>query len=830
MLLVVACKLVAWCRKATVGHRISALHISGVVLLLLASLLPVLPVQASPIRIDSHTVKTGDENCSRVGFSPSGNPFPICPGPYPVGGNCVWWAWEQWHLLGYDLPRNWGNAADWVVDAQRSGLPMGTTPRVGAIAVFPRADGVWAYGLPGHVAFVTNVYPDGQTFDVTYQNYGDPTPMYVGRRYNAAYINQPQYQNGRLRFIYFPREIDLTLFAHLPGINGNPAESIAQANQQLMQAQQADTSKNMQNKVALGLSPASSDQEYNADFTGTGTSDLLLYNRKQGTLKVLHLAKEKKDKLKVVELGDSITPAGKWGPMLDVHLGDFDGSGTTDILLYERNTGKIHLLALTRELKIKQHAVLNGEGPGWEVYAGKFDGKRSALFMYHRLANPSAYQPGPTETQPTPSVTPTQTPTASPTKIPSPTPSPTKQPTATPSVKPTQTPTPSPTQAPSPTPTTKPSPSPTVKPSPTPTAKPSPTPSVKPTATVTPTPTTVPGLKATPSITVPLDPTVPAIPTPTVSPTLSSIQGSPVALSALNATLPLQPTNATTEGELSESKLQEWEKQGRQPNVILLDFDKDLKVQHRQVYTLWHSSWEVYTGRFLSHEQDGVFLYDRISGKGRMIGFNDQLGLRYAKNVKDIKGNWMVYSGDFLNTGRAQLLLYDPENGHARILGFNPKLTLEKTKTFTDWDSHLVLYVGHFGTPALGVMLYDPQEGRSTFMTFDASLQVKQMYVTKSWDERYQILIGAFVDRSHCTKQTEKECLQQDAILVLNRETGKMQYYVFSFGRKVKVFDNRVRAFERHGIASEQYIETKDTTTFDLISTIQTSIKDEELY
>ncbi len=89
-----------------------------------------------------HTNPSVDVSCQKLNFSQDGNPFPLCPGPNPGGGNCVWWAWEQWHLLGYNLPLNWGNAADWIVDAERFGLPLGTKPRLGSIAVFPVADGL----------------------------------------------------------------------------------------------------------------------------------------------------------------------------------------------------------------------------------------------------------------------------------------------------------------------------------------------------------------------------------------------------------------------------------------------------------------------------------------------------------------------------------------------------------------------------------------------------------------------------------------------------------------------------------------------------------------
>ena len=194
-----------------------------IIFFVLLFLLPLLQIEpgmahATSFAPTGSTVFTG---CVHPTFSSDGNPFPLCPGPFPKGGNCVWWAWEQWHRLGYNLPRNWGNAAQWIVDAERSGLPVGTTPRVASIAVFPRADGVWAFGIAGHVAFVTSVAPGGMTFNVTYQDYGSPTPMFVGTGYNVSVINEPRFQRGQMRFIYFPKPIDPRLFAMLPGVNGN---------------------------------------------------------------------------------------------------------------------------------------------------------------------------------------------------------------------------------------------------------------------------------------------------------------------------------------------------------------------------------------------------------------------------------------------------------------------------------------------------------------------------------------------------------------------------------------------------------------------------------
>src|SRR5450759_2670419 len=195
----------------------------------------------------NHTNASVDETCRQISYSSDGNPFGLCPGPYPQGGNCVWWPWEMWHLLGYDLPRNWGNAANWIADAERSGIPIGTTPRVGSIAVFPIGDGVWAFTSLGHVAFVTAVSSDSSTFNVTYQNYGDPTPMHIGTNYPVSIINDPRFQNNNLRFIYFPRFIDPRLFERLPSIDGSMLAGVANANSLLVNSFNSASSNNTNN-------------------------------------------------------------------------------------------------------------------------------------------------------------------------------------------------------------------------------------------------------------------------------------------------------------------------------------------------------------------------------------------------------------------------------------------------------------------------------------------------------------------------------------------------------------------------------------------------------
>src|SRR5260221_4414360 len=247
-----------------------------------------IPLLHTPVAAFDHTASTLDDSCNQAFYSPDGNPFQLCPGPYPGGGNCVWWAWEQWHLLGYNLPLNWANAADWIVDAERTGLPLGKVPRVGSIAVFPVADGVWAFGPAGHVALVTWVSADGSTFDVTYQNYGDPTPMYTGVGYAVQVINEPRYQDGELRFIYFPLSIDPNRFAQLPGVNGSGLSEVIQANRAL--ATGSARASNQDPGIPLVLPQRSAEQAFDADFACNMLCDLILYTRPQGRVDVLNLS------------------------------------------------------------------------------------------------------------------------------------------------------------------------------------------------------------------------------------------------------------------------------------------------------------------------------------------------------------------------------------------------------------------------------------------------------------------------------------------------------------------------------------------------------------
>lgn len=85
--------------------------------------------------------------------------------PYPPG-DCTWWAWDKRTDLPFFAGAD-GHALNWVRSAAARGIPTGTVPVAGAIAVFqPRQNGA---GKLGHVAYVERV--DGETMTISEANF-----------------------------------------------------------------------------------------------------------------------------------------------------------------------------------------------------------------------------------------------------------------------------------------------------------------------------------------------------------------------------------------------------------------------------------------------------------------------------------------------------------------------------------------------------------------------------------------------------------------------------------------------------------------------------------
>ena len=89
---------------------------------------------------------------SRVKPPTSTGGFSVAPsGWYPVG-QCTWYVWTR-RPVGM-----WGNASDWLYNAQRDGVATGSVPRAGAVG--------WT---SGHVVYVESVH--GNTVTISEANY-----------------------------------------------------------------------------------------------------------------------------------------------------------------------------------------------------------------------------------------------------------------------------------------------------------------------------------------------------------------------------------------------------------------------------------------------------------------------------------------------------------------------------------------------------------------------------------------------------------------------------------------------------------------------------------
>lgn len=92
-----------------------------------------------------------------VTYSSSGNTYPV--------GQCTWGAKQAAPWVG----NYWGNASQWLYSASAAGFRTGSTPQVGAVAV-------WTNTYYGHVAVVTAV--NGSEIQVVESNYAGN--QYVG--------------------------------------------------------------------------------------------------------------------------------------------------------------------------------------------------------------------------------------------------------------------------------------------------------------------------------------------------------------------------------------------------------------------------------------------------------------------------------------------------------------------------------------------------------------------------------------------------------------------------------------------------------------------------
>lgn len=107
---------------------------------------------------------------------------------YPIG-QCTWGV----KALAPWVGNWWGNARDWIASAQANGHTIGTTPVVGAVAVWPEDGGGY-----GHVAVVTDVQ-SATNIQVSESNYAGQ--QYIGN-FRGWFNPQATWSGSSVYYIY----------------------------------------------------------------------------------------------------------------------------------------------------------------------------------------------------------------------------------------------------------------------------------------------------------------------------------------------------------------------------------------------------------------------------------------------------------------------------------------------------------------------------------------------------------------------------------------------------------------------------------------------------
>lgn len=158
-------------------------------------------IQANNTKIENLRAAQAAEMAARFGGAPGSGP--ACGGGYPgvwcnapqdslvdswgmYNRECVSYAaWAMAVKYGHSVPYGMGNANQWPAAAAAAGIPEGSTPKVGSVAI-------WYVGAFGHAMVVDYVYPDG-SFLVSQYNYS----------FNGTYSTMIVGANSGFTFIYF---------------------------------------------------------------------------------------------------------------------------------------------------------------------------------------------------------------------------------------------------------------------------------------------------------------------------------------------------------------------------------------------------------------------------------------------------------------------------------------------------------------------------------------------------------------------------------------------------------------------------------------------------
>ncbi|HFI0635121.1 TPA: peptidoglycan hydrolase PcsB [Streptococcus suis] len=144
-----------------------------------------IPVASTPVVSTPPTTATSSSTTSSRSSSAAASNAKYDASSYPIG-ECTWGVKSQVSWVG----PYWGNANQWVASARAEGFSVGTTPQVGAVAV-------WVGGAYGHVALVTAV-ESSTNIQVSESNYNGH--RYIGN--HRGWFNPTITSEGAVYYIY----------------------------------------------------------------------------------------------------------------------------------------------------------------------------------------------------------------------------------------------------------------------------------------------------------------------------------------------------------------------------------------------------------------------------------------------------------------------------------------------------------------------------------------------------------------------------------------------------------------------------------------------------
>ncbi|HEL1619464.1 TPA: peptidoglycan hydrolase PcsB [Streptococcus suis] len=144
-----------------------------------------IPVASTPVVSTPPVTTTSSSTTSSGSSSAAASNAKYDASSYPIG-ECTWGVKSQVSWVG----PYWGNANQWVASARAEGFSVGTTPQVGAVAV-------WVGGAYGHVALVTAV-ESSTNIQVSESNYNGH--RYIGN--HRGWFNPTTTSEGAVYYIY----------------------------------------------------------------------------------------------------------------------------------------------------------------------------------------------------------------------------------------------------------------------------------------------------------------------------------------------------------------------------------------------------------------------------------------------------------------------------------------------------------------------------------------------------------------------------------------------------------------------------------------------------